>query len=392
MKRTAILTVLISLGTIAAFSTEAFGRRRYISPDTGRFTQRDPLGYVDGNNLYENRRSNPINRADWRGAASEKIAKAQPKPKLTPVAAAQKKLEPKLAAIRKKIAEGSGKRIKSMTDKLKTVCAKKAAIADAKKGQKTNCCTKTLCEEEAATIAVAYNAMWEKYAYNSKSYGMQPTNPDEPKMGSLFGMDLGVVHAGWMCMQWQRLTWEAVRDLKHGKKGEEKDMKCWKFGRAGAGVWKNLKDPNILKDEYWAGVVKARPNKDYRFESTHNWVTATVGSKAKPDGKSTLLLDPWYNGNPRKFIFTTEEHKGYTAAYFSSWGGDKGRGGPEGMFRRIAVNLPKHHADGIKKTPRDRLDGPPIDDEGNPYYWGWGADVWPGPTKTVGLKQDSKPK
>ncbi|MBI3949729.1 MAG: Ig-like domain-containing protein [Acidobacteria bacterium] len=42
-------------------------KNRYYSPDLGRFLQRDPLEYVDGMNLYEHVRSNPINWLDPSG-------------------------------------------------------------------------------------------------------------------------------------------------------------------------------------------------------------------------------------------------------------------------------------------------------------------------------------
>jgi RHS repeat-associated protein len=47
-----------------------FYRARYYDAGKGRFVQRDPKGYVDGMNLYEYVRSNPVNRADPEGQAS----------------------------------------------------------------------------------------------------------------------------------------------------------------------------------------------------------------------------------------------------------------------------------------------------------------------------------
>jgi len=44
-------------------------RARYYDPVWGRFLQQDPLGYVDGMNLYEYVRENPVNWVDPRGLA-----------------------------------------------------------------------------------------------------------------------------------------------------------------------------------------------------------------------------------------------------------------------------------------------------------------------------------
>ncbi len=48
-------------------------RARYYNAQHGRFLQRDPLGYVDGYNLYEYVRSNPLNRWDPFGEDDEEI-------------------------------------------------------------------------------------------------------------------------------------------------------------------------------------------------------------------------------------------------------------------------------------------------------------------------------
>jgi hypothetical protein len=46
-------------------------RARTYDPSSGRFLQRDPLGYVDGFNLYEYANSNPINMSDPYGLKAE---------------------------------------------------------------------------------------------------------------------------------------------------------------------------------------------------------------------------------------------------------------------------------------------------------------------------------
>lgn len=43
---------------------------RVYDPSTGRWMQRDPAGYVDGNNLYQFVRSDPVGRQDWDGRLS----------------------------------------------------------------------------------------------------------------------------------------------------------------------------------------------------------------------------------------------------------------------------------------------------------------------------------
>jgi hypothetical protein len=45
-------------------------RARYYDPDTGRFLKHDPLGYVDGMNLYEYGNSNPTMHTDPSGLLS----------------------------------------------------------------------------------------------------------------------------------------------------------------------------------------------------------------------------------------------------------------------------------------------------------------------------------
>jgi RHS repeat-associated protein len=49
-----------------------FYRARYYSPDTGRFLQRDPIGYVDGLNLYVYAKGAPGNHVDPLGLKSQR--------------------------------------------------------------------------------------------------------------------------------------------------------------------------------------------------------------------------------------------------------------------------------------------------------------------------------
>lgn len=43
---------------------------RNYDPSTGRWMQRDPAGYVDGNNQYQYARSNPTKYTDWQGRSA----------------------------------------------------------------------------------------------------------------------------------------------------------------------------------------------------------------------------------------------------------------------------------------------------------------------------------
>jgi RHS repeat-associated protein len=52
-------------------------RNRYYSPDMGRFISFDPLGYVDGMNLYEFVNGNPVNYVDPMGLMNAKIFKKE---------------------------------------------------------------------------------------------------------------------------------------------------------------------------------------------------------------------------------------------------------------------------------------------------------------------------
>ena len=66
-KRLAIWAVL--LAGILGITTNA---EAYLHPQTGRFVQRDPIGYADGMNLYEYVGSEPVGHVDWNGAAKKK--------------------------------------------------------------------------------------------------------------------------------------------------------------------------------------------------------------------------------------------------------------------------------------------------------------------------------
>lgn len=61
-----------------------FYRAWYYDPVKGRFLQRDPLGYVDGMNLYEYVRSNPANASDPYGEEDKQEPKKEDKPKPAP--------------------------------------------------------------------------------------------------------------------------------------------------------------------------------------------------------------------------------------------------------------------------------------------------------------------
>ena len=48
-----------------------YSRARYYDPETGRFISRDPIGYVDGMNLYEYVKSSPMKAVDPTGLKPE---------------------------------------------------------------------------------------------------------------------------------------------------------------------------------------------------------------------------------------------------------------------------------------------------------------------------------
>jgi uncharacterized protein RhaS with RHS repeats len=49
------------------------GQYGYYDPDTGRFLNRDPIGYEGGENLYGYAGNNPINEADPEGTVAAVI-------------------------------------------------------------------------------------------------------------------------------------------------------------------------------------------------------------------------------------------------------------------------------------------------------------------------------
>ncbi len=68
-----------STGTIAQYGYTGrepsadglmYYRARYYDPSHGRFTSRDPKGFIDGINMYAYTRNNPVNRIDPRGTVS----------------------------------------------------------------------------------------------------------------------------------------------------------------------------------------------------------------------------------------------------------------------------------------------------------------------------------
>ena len=61
------LLILFALLTLAGIAPQTYGR--FYLASQGRFMTRDPLGYVDGANLYEYVRSNPVYGVDPQGTA-----------------------------------------------------------------------------------------------------------------------------------------------------------------------------------------------------------------------------------------------------------------------------------------------------------------------------------
>ena len=77
MRRTKTLAVMLVVIGVTLFASEVFARARYFHPVQGRFTQRDPAGYVDGMSLYEYVRSCSTGNRDpsggWKFRAKEGI-------------------------------------------------------------------------------------------------------------------------------------------------------------------------------------------------------------------------------------------------------------------------------------------------------------------------------
>ena len=91
MRRTNLIATLVGLAVVSMFSGDAFARGRMYHPGLGRFLQRDPIGtpleppmarnlsgaqftsrdstsqYVDGMNIYQYGRSNPVQALDPSG-------------------------------------------------------------------------------------------------------------------------------------------------------------------------------------------------------------------------------------------------------------------------------------------------------------------------------------
>jgi len=67
MTRISSLAVVIFMAAVASLAQETLARSRMYHAGTGRFAQRDPLGYADGMNQYEYVRSDPVSLQDSLG-------------------------------------------------------------------------------------------------------------------------------------------------------------------------------------------------------------------------------------------------------------------------------------------------------------------------------------
>ena len=341
--------------------------------------------YRDGMNLYQYVRSAPTNYVDWNGAAAQNTSaqasqatprirqpSQPPEPKLLPTNTQLVRM-PNDAKRRQAIRKHRKARIDYMIDKLVKVCRQKGAVKNANGPltQSADCCTKPICEKEAEAIAEAYNAMWEKYAYHPKSFGLTPPPP--------LMQDGGEINAGWRCDHWAQFTWETVQGLKKKRENGKKKLKCWKFARAGNVHWEDLDKHRKRKkgdrdySEGWSKYAAEHPEYKHSFGTNHNWVTATVGRKAVADSKYTVRLDPWTAG-PRNFIWTQKEH-GWKSGYIAT-GNGKTRG--DGMINVLSIDPPSKQHDGPPGSP---------DPDGRPYNIRPNANDWPGGTATVGLEK-----
>jgi RHS repeat-associated protein len=222
-------TTLYTGRTLDPLTSLYYYRARYDDPVLERFVTRDTLQHSP--NLYEYCSDNPLTRTDPTGQ-TDTIA----------------------------------------GDALQKLCTDKC-VANVGSG-----CSKEQCEKEAADIGAAYTKAVNE---NKAIEWLRPI-----RSGAYLVTRCGVLcpflrpsdrRAGWMCYQWQAITYDALKDLIN-------NSKCFSEARVG----------------YVGGSGTLY----------HNWVAITVGGKGQGGtgtstaGPCTAWADPWTGGGwPAIYLF-----------------------------------------------------------------------------------------
>ena len=208
----------------------------------GRFCSRDPVGYVAGVNIYEYVWDSPTTRSDPPGL------QAFPPGFSLPDLSRDDHLAERVRAY----------------EKIAALC---------------NCecleCTEEECLAEARQIADAYVGMF---------YRRRRLNP----------RPFGDYRSGWMCYQWQTLTFNELEDFVSGGK-------CFDMARVGSWTYEQ-DDPPCDPCRGYVPVFPSRVD----VVIGHNWVAISAvrgkhGSQRVPAGECTVYLDPWKNNSPCAF-------------------------------------------------------------------------------------------
>jgi RHS repeat-associated protein len=144
-------------GRVDAGTNLTHFRHRWLHATLGRWTQRDPAGYVDGGSLYSYVRSAPVNRLDYLGLTSSTMEEAEAKLDAALRALDEfttKGKEHPLAKRRAMILAETTRRAWSLLrDRLESLCAGANFAPDNKDEKDCQKCTEESCKEEAREIA-----------------------------------------------------------------------------------------------------------------------------------------------------------------------------------------------------------------------------------------------
>jgi RHS repeat-associated protein len=146
-------------------------RHRHYHPTLGRWVQRDPIGYHDGQSLYEYVGSAPTWGLDPTGLQEDPLGRA---PRARPITK-----------------ESGEEQLRSLVEGLKGLCEKCNDCPE---------CTEAQCKEEAEKIS---KALWKTWNAN---FGKGASTGDD---------QIG----GYLCWDWARVFQKALANL---------ELKCWK--------------------------------------------------------------------------------------------------------------------------------------------------------------------